>query len=156
MPGYQRTAPPARSWRSLRALVVLPVVLVLILAAARTIASYVIEYRWWQEMNQVPTWLALMLYGFAPVAGATLLAFAVLFGAHERGMKFVGIKLREHARYATISTAVLENQLLLGELQDDQLAEMFAVAASHHQTDHVVLISRRKRGNQQGGVADIA
>ncbi|HEV2473724.1 MAG TPA: hypothetical protein VGS41_13700 [Chthonomonadales bacterium] len=107
MPGYQLTAPPARSRRSLRALVVLPAVLVLILVAARTIASYVIEYRWWQEMNQVPTWLDLMLYGFAPLAGATLLAFAVLFWAHERGMKFVGVKLREHARYATISTAVL-------------------------------------------------
>ena len=107
MPSSQLTAPPARSRRSLRALVVLPVVVVLILLAARTIASYVIEYRWWQEMNQVPTWLDMMLYGFAPLAGATLLAFAVLFGAHERGMKFVGVKLREHARYATISTAAL-------------------------------------------------
>ena len=107
VPTYQVIAPPARSRRSLRALVVLPVLLVLFLLAARTIASYVIEYRWWQEMSQVPTWLDLMLYGFAPLAGATLLAFAVLFGAHERGMKFVGVKLREHARYATISTAAL-------------------------------------------------
>ena len=81
MPSYQLTAPPARSRRSLRPLVVLPVVLGLVLLAARTIASYVIEYRWWQEMNQVPTWLDLMLYGFAPLAAATLLAFGVLFGA---------------------------------------------------------------------------
>src|ERR1051326_9163372 len=87
MPSYQLTAPPAQSRRSLRALVVLPVVLVLILVAARTIASYVIEYRWWQEMNQVGTWLALMLYGFAPLAGATLLAFAVLFGADRKSTR---------------------------------------------------------------------
>jgi uncharacterized protein len=107
MPSYQLTAAPSRSRRGLRALVVLPVVLLLILLAARTIASFVIEYRWWQEMNQVPTWLDLMLYGFAPLAAATLLALAVLFGAHERGMKVAGVKLRENPRYTTISTVVL-------------------------------------------------
>jgi uncharacterized protein (DUF983 family) len=55
MSSYQLTAPPARRRRSLRSLVVLPVTLVLILVFARSIASFVIEYRWWQEMNQVPT-----------------------------------------------------------------------------------------------------
>ena len=90
MPSYQLTAAPPRSRRGLRAVVVLPVVLLFTLLAARTIASFVIEYRWWQEMNQVPTWLDMMLYGFAPLAAATLLALAVLFGAHERGMKFAG------------------------------------------------------------------
>ena len=94
MPSYQLTAPPARRRRGLRALAVLPVVLVLILLAARTIASYVIEYQWWREMNQVPTWIDLMLYGFAPLAAATLLTFAVLFAAHARGMKFAGAGLR--------------------------------------------------------------
>src|SRR6266498_2028949 len=107
MSSYQLTAPPARSRRGLRAVVLLPVALVLILLAARTIATYVIEYRWWQEMNQVPTWLDMMLYGFAPLAAATLLAFAVLFGAHERGMKYAGIRLRENSSYAMISTVVL-------------------------------------------------
>ncbi len=107
MPGYQLIAPPARRGRSLRALVVLPVVLVLILLAARTIASYVIEYQWWREMDQVPTWIDLMLYGFAPLAAATVVAFAVLSGAHERGMKFAGIGVRENSRYFTIATAVL-------------------------------------------------
>jgi hypothetical protein len=37
--GYQLTGPPARRRRGLRALVVLPVVLVLILLTARTIAT---------------------------------------------------------------------------------------------------------------------
>jgi uncharacterized membrane protein (UPF0182 family) len=103
----QLTTPSARSRRGLRALVVLPVVLVLILLFARTIASYTIEYQWWREMSQVPTWIDMMLYRLAPVAAATLLAFAVLFGAHQRGMKFAGIKLRDHSRYATISAAAL-------------------------------------------------
>jgi hypothetical protein len=52
------------------------------LLAARTITFYVIEYRWWQEVNQVLVWIDMMLYGLAPRAVATLLAFAVLFGAH--------------------------------------------------------------------------
>ena len=50
----QLTAPPARSRRSLRALVVVPVLLVLFLLAVRTIASYVIEYQWWQETEPGP------------------------------------------------------------------------------------------------------
>jgi uncharacterized protein len=107
MTTYQLKAPPARSRRGLQALVVLPVVLLLILLAARTIASFVVEYQWWQEMHQVPTWLNIMLYQFSPLAVATLLAFAVLFAAHARGRKFDSIKPRDNWRYATISTAVL-------------------------------------------------
>ena len=107
MTGYQLTSPAARGRRGLHALVLLPIVLVAILLASRTAASYVIEYQWWREMNQVPTWIDLMLYGFAPVAVATLLAFAVLFGAQARGMRFAGIRLRENSRYLTIAAAVL-------------------------------------------------
>jgi uncharacterized protein len=105
--GYQLTSPAARGRCGLRALVLLPVVLVAILLVSRTAASYGIEYQWWREMNQLPTWLDLMLFGFAPVAVATLLAFAVLFGAHARGMRFAIIRLRENSRYLTIAAAVL-------------------------------------------------
>jgi len=90
-----------------RRLAVLAVVIALALVAARIIASYVIEYQWWREMNQVPTWIAVMLYGLSPVAVAALLSFVVLFAAHARGMKFAGIRLGEHSRYAKLSTAVL-------------------------------------------------
>ena len=44
--------------------VVVAIVFVLVLFAARTIGSFVIEYRWWQEMNQVLTWLNLMTNPF--------------------------------------------------------------------------------------------
>ncbi len=42
-----------------------------------------------------------------------------------------------------------ENQLLLGKLQDDELAQVLAVAARHHQADQVVLVARRERDHEQ-------
>ncbi len=83
------------------------IVTVLVLIGAPIIASYVIEYQWWREMNQVPTWLDIMLYTLSPVAVATLLTFIVLFTAHGRGMKFAGMRLLDHSRYAKLAAAVL-------------------------------------------------
>jgi uncharacterized protein len=98
---------PPQSERRSRALVVVPVVLVLAVLAVRTLASYVIEYRWWQEMGQVPTWIDMMLYGVAPLAGATMVAFAALLFAHRRGMKFAGVNRPVGGRYTALSTAGL-------------------------------------------------
>jgi hypothetical protein len=66
----------------------------LILLGAPILASFVIEYQWWREMKQIPTWIDIMLYTVSPVAVATLLSFGVLFVAHGRGMKFAGMRLR--------------------------------------------------------------
>jgi hypothetical protein len=76
--GYQLTLPPKRGRGGL---LVLAIIIVLILLGAETIASYVVKYQWWREMNQVPTWIALMLYELSPAAVATLLTFMVLFAA---------------------------------------------------------------------------
>lgn len=102
--GYELPGPPMRGRRGL---LVLAIVIVLILLGARTIASYVVEYQWWREMNQVRTWIDIMLYTLSPVAVATLLAFVVLFAAHARGMRFAGMRLGEHSRYAKLSAAIL-------------------------------------------------
>src|ERR1035438_8198195 len=83
------------------------IVVALILIGAPIIASYVIEYQWWSEMHQVPTWLDVMLYTLSPVAAATLLTFVVLLIAHARGMKFAGMKLADHSRYSKLAAAVL-------------------------------------------------
>ncbi|RPI14749.1 MAG: hypothetical protein EHM65_04445, partial [Acidobacteriales bacterium] len=50
----------------------------LVLSGARLAANFVIEYQWWKEMEQVPTWVEMLIYGIAPVAAATLIAFIVL------------------------------------------------------------------------------
>jgi uncharacterized membrane protein (UPF0182 family) len=78
-----------------------------LLVGARTAASYVIDYQWWKELGQLPTWFSVLLYGVAPVVMATVAAFLVLWTAHARGMKFAGTRLREHPLYAKISTVAL-------------------------------------------------
>jgi len=93
--------PRRRKW------IVLLVLVVLILLAARTIASFVIEYQWWREMGQVITWIDMLLYALSPVAVASVLAFIILFVAHARGMKFAGIRLGQHSLYAKITAVVL-------------------------------------------------
>ena len=87
--------------------ITLLIILVVLLFGAGTIAGYVIEYQWWQEMGQVDTWFDMLGYGLAPVVAATLLAFAVLWTAHVRGLKFAVIALRDNPTYARISAVAL-------------------------------------------------
>ncbi len=90
------------SWKS-----VLLVAALVVFLSARFVATYVIEYQWWKELNQVPTWFSMLAYGVAPVAAATLVAFVVLWAAHARALKFAGTSLRYHPRYALLSTVAL-------------------------------------------------
>jgi uncharacterized membrane protein (UPF0182 family) len=85
----------------------LVIIVLLVLLVARAAARYVIEYKWWQEMDQVRTWIAILLYSLLPVALAALLGFVALWAAHARSMKFAGVGLGQHRLYARISTVVL-------------------------------------------------
>jgi len=89
------------------------VVLLVLLIGARSIASYIIEIEWWKELGQFNTWLSMLTYSVAPVAAATLLAFAVLWASHARALKFAGTSLGEHRLYSSIATLAL---LVLGYL----------------------------------------
>lgn len=100
-------SPSRRDGRARRSLRGIAVVIALILLIAPVVASYVIEYQWWREMNQVPTWIDLLVYTMSPLTAAALLTFGLLFAAHARGMKFAGVSLMEHARYAKLSAAAL-------------------------------------------------
>ncbi len=77
-----------------------------LVAVARFAASYVIEYQWWKEMDQVPTWIDLLIYSIAPVIAGTLIAFLALWTAHARGLKFAGTRLGDNRLYALASTLV--------------------------------------------------
>ena len=46
---------------------------------ARSFAGYAIEIEWWKELGQLNTWFSMLYYSIAPVAAATLLAFAALW-----------------------------------------------------------------------------
>jgi uncharacterized membrane protein (UPF0182 family) len=94
-----------------RLVITLIVVVIALLFAARTIASYVIDVEWWKELGQFDTWLSMLTYSFAPLAAATMLAFAVLWIAHARALKFASTSLGGHGLYAKISALGL---LILG------------------------------------------
>lgn len=109
--GSNQTAPPLIEPPSLgrgpRTFFGFAIVMVLVLIGARFVASYVIEYQWWREMKQVPTWLEMMVYTLLPLVVTTLLTFGILFAAHERGMRFAGIRLRNRSRYTILSAIAL-------------------------------------------------
>ncbi|MCC7174393.1 MAG: UPF0182 family protein [Bryobacterales bacterium] len=79
----------------------------LLIAGARTIANFAIEYQWWKELGQVPTWIDLLLYSIAPLAAATTLAVAALWLAHARALRFARASLRAHRIYALVSFLAL-------------------------------------------------
>ena len=105
-PGFPRLGGGVVTGRQGRWIVLL-LVLLLVLASARTVARYVIEYQWWQEMGQVRTWVAILLYSILPVTGAAVVAFAALWVAHARGLRFAGTRLGAHRLYAKIATVAL-------------------------------------------------
>ena len=104
MAHYELPRPRSRK-RALR--ITLVVVILLVLLGARTIASTVIDYQWWKELGQVDTWLSLYLYAIGPLAAATVLAFAALWIAHARALKFAGTSLSEHSAYGKLSSLAL-------------------------------------------------
>ncbi len=80
---------------------------VLLLVFGRSLCSWVIDYFWWGEMGQVPTWLRMTAYRYLPGLAAWVILFVALWIAHARGMKHARESLRDHPAYARISTLVL-------------------------------------------------
>jgi uncharacterized membrane protein (UPF0182 family) len=87
-----------------RRLLVAGAAVLLLLFFSRSICSFVIDYFWWRELGQVPTWLLTSTYRYAPGVAAWLIAFAVLWISHARGVKHAGESLRNHRVYARITT----------------------------------------------------
>src|ERR1700694_4764836 len=81
----------------------LVIVAVAVLVFGRTICSYVIDYFWWREMAQVPTWVRMTAYRYLPGLMGWLILFVALWVAHARGMKHARESLRDHPSYARIS-----------------------------------------------------
>ncbi len=77
---------------------------IVLLLFGRSLCSLFIDYLWWQETNQVNTWLRMAAYRYLPTFAAWLIVFIVLFIAHARGLKHAGTSLRENSLYARLST----------------------------------------------------
>lgn len=82
-------------------------VLIALLIGGRSIAALVIEYEWWKEMGQLPTWKSILLYSFLPQAIAGFIGFGILWVTHARALKAADTRLREQPVYARIATLAL-------------------------------------------------
>ena len=83
-------------------LITLLLLLVFVGWAIPTAANFAIEYNWWKEIGQIPTWFGILWYRTTPVALGTLVAFLSLYLAHARGLHFAGIRPREVALYSRL------------------------------------------------------
>src|SRR5579863_4763864 len=59
---------------------------VLLLIFGRSLCSWVIDYFWWGEMGQVPTWVRMTAYRYVPGLVAWLILFIALWIADARGL----------------------------------------------------------------------
>jgi uncharacterized membrane protein (UPF0182 family) len=67
--------------------------------AIPAVANLVIDYNWWKEIGQVDTWLEMLWYAIAPVTVGTVVAFLALWLAHDRGLRFAGVRQRDYPMY---------------------------------------------------------
>ena len=88
-------------------MILIALALFLVLGSARGIADFAIEFLWWSELDQIPTWFSILLYKIGPLIFASLLAWAALLWAHRRGTSFAGADTSAHSLYRRIVPLVL-------------------------------------------------
>src|SRR3974390_596456 len=91
----------------IRILITLLLLLLLVGWAIPMAANFAIEYSWWKEVGQIPTWFSILWYRTTPVALGTLVAFLSLYLAHARGLHFAGVRSRDVGLYSRLITAGL-------------------------------------------------
>ncbi len=104
---------PAERPRLKGRLILLVVIVVALLVFGRSICSTIIDYLWWKEMGQVSTWVRGLTYVYGTNVVEWVLAFAVLWFAHGRGMKYAGASLRAYRLYARLAALALAFVALL-------------------------------------------
>jgi uncharacterized membrane protein (UPF0182 family) len=82
------------------------ILVVVLFLVSRSVASLILDYKWWGEVGQVDTWMRTWLYRWAPAVAQWLILFIVIWVAHARGLKYAGTGLRENPLYARLSTLV--------------------------------------------------
>jgi uncharacterized membrane protein (UPF0182 family) len=86
----------------IRILITLLLLFVFVGWAIPTVATFAIEYNWWKEIGQIPTWFSILWYRTTPVALGTLVAFLSLYVAHARGLHFAGVRSRDVSLYSRL------------------------------------------------------
>ena len=81
--------------------------LLLLFWALPAAANLIIDYNWWKEIGQVNTWMAMLWYAIGPVAVGTVAAFIALWLAHDRGLRFAGVRQRDYPAYVRLMPLAL-------------------------------------------------
>ena len=103
-------------------------IVVVLLIFSRSICSLILDYAWWGELGQVPTWFRMSAYQYGPGLAAWIILFIVLWIAHARGLKHGGTRLSEHriyARLATLGLALLSLMVALSVTDGWTVARFF-------------------------------
>ena len=82
-------------------------ILLVLLLASRWISVFILDYQWWKELQQLPTWQTMLAYNVLPYLGAAAIAFFAFWIAHARGMRQGGTRLGEHMTYAKLATLAM-------------------------------------------------
>ena len=108
-------------------------IVVVLLFFSRSICSLILDYAWWGELGQVPTWFRMSAYQFGPGLAAWIILFVVLWIAHARGMKYAGTRLAEYriySRLATLGLAILSLIIALTLVDGWTVARFFGGASA--------------------------
>ena len=80
---------------------------VILFIFGRSICGLFIDYQWWSEMGQVPTWIRMGTYRYATNFAEWLVVFVIVMVCHARGIHYAGIDLRGYKAYRRLSTLAL-------------------------------------------------
>jgi uncharacterized protein len=81
----RRAIPSGRQWRP--GPLVIIITLLVLLFSSRFLASALLDYEWWKEVNQLDTWFNQLLYGTLPVIVSGLLLFGCFAVAWRTGSR---------------------------------------------------------------------
>jgi uncharacterized membrane protein (UPF0182 family) len=102
--------------------------IVVLLIFSRSICALILDYAWWGEVGQVPTWFRMSAYEYGPGLAAWILLFLVLWIAHARGLKHGSTRLGAHPTYAKLATlglAVLAFLIVVSVIDGWTVARFF-------------------------------
>jgi uncharacterized protein len=68
-------------------LLVVVITLFVLLLSSRYLASTLLDYKWWNEVNQLDTWISQLLYGTLPVVLTAVFLFACFWAAWRLGLR---------------------------------------------------------------------
>ena len=88
-------------------LAILIALLFILLSGSRTVADLIIEYQWWNEVEQIQTWYSMLLYQVLPATIASLVAWLALVWAHGRGVQMAGAREAAAPLYSRIVALAL-------------------------------------------------